>query len=873
MGIQKNVLRLLGATLILMNTLVFGQTITMAPGTISLCSGTLLDPGGTANYPNNSNVTTTICSASAGANIQLTFNSFNTELNFDDLTIYDGQTTAAPILGTYGGILPVFSIQATNPTGCLTLVFQSDAGTNFAGFSAGVSCIFPCQAFSAQLVSSTPPAAGGFIDICMGQSVTVTGSGVFPNSPGNYTQNNANSTFQWSFGDFSTASSISSSHTYNVPGVYDLDLQMTDVNGCSNTNDINVKVRVSGEPTFIGTNAANADICIGQSNTLTGFIQAPNLDYNCEATVADTTIIPDGVGLSYSNSLNLDCFDPIATITNATDISAVCVEIEHSYIHDLTMTLTCPNGTSVDLYVTYPGAVNDVQFGQPVDDDFSGTLGDPYTYCFTNTATNTIYSIAEPAVGAPPVQTYIDNDGTSVVGAAYIPAGNYLPDQGFNNFIGCPINGDWTITITDGLSSDNGTIFNWSIDFDPALYSTTNNFTPTVAANWLPDPTITNATGNTITVVPTAVGTSCYVFESTDQFGCVYDTTICFTVTPGDDATFAYAQTQYCTSDVNPIPVLSGTTGGTFSATGGLPINPTTGQIDLANASVGTYTVSYSTPGGNCASTATQNITILTGNASFNTNITTGCAPLAVNFNNLSVNSVSCVWNFGDGTTATNCAGATHIYQDGGSFTPSLTVTDLNGCVATFSQPNLIQPEAKPIAAFLPTPSTISLIDQESVMTNISTGASSYTWLLPDNSTSNATSPVVTFNLESNESATVTLYAYSDLGCLDSTSQTITLVEDLIFYAPNTFTPNNDENNREFLPVITSGIDLQTYQLTIFNRWGETVFISRDVNVGWDGTNRSGKLAQDGVYIYKIEFNLKNIDDKKNFQGHVNLLR
>lgn len=158
-------------------------------------------------------------------------------------------------------------------------------------------------------------------------------------------------------------------------------------------------------------------------------------------------------------------------------------------------------------------------------------------------------------------------------------------------------------------------------------------------------------------------------------------------------------------------------------------------------------------------------------------------------------------------------------------------------------------------------------------MSNISTGATSYTWVFPDNTTSTATSPSFTFNLTSNETAMVVLYAYSDLGCVDSTFEIITLSEDLIFYAPNAFTPNNDENNREFLPIITSGIDLASYQLTIYNRWGEQVFISKDYRIGWDGVNKSGRLAQDGVYTYVIEYNLKNVDDRQTFEGHVNLIR
>jgi gliding motility-associated-like protein len=855
------------------NLNIFAQNTTMANGSVNLCGGVLLDPGGLANYGNNLLITTTLCPSSPGSFVKLDFTSFNLEANFDFLTIYNGPSIASPIIGNYSGVLAPFFVQSTDPSGCLTLVFQTDASGTFSGFSSNISCIFPCQTIIANLTSSTPPATVGFIDLCVGQSLSVTGAGTYPNSPGNYVQSNATSTFEWNFGDLTSVSQATASHIYTSPGVYDLDLTITDINSCTNANDINIKVRVSGKPNFAGTNAASNDICLGQSNTLSGFVQPMTLEYFCESVGTDTTVIPDGVGVSYTNDLNLDCFNAAATVTNANDISSICIDIEHSYIHDLDITLTCPNGTSIDLYVTYPGAVNNVQFGQPVDNDLSATLGNPYNYCFTNTATNTIYSIAEPTVGLPPVQNYVDNDATAVAGAFYIPAGNYLPDQGFANLIGCPLNGDWTISITDNLNSDNGTIFNWSIDFNPSLYATNNNFTPSVNGAWSPDPTITANVGNTITVVPVTQGQNCYTFESIDQFGCIYDTLICFNASPSDDASFSYSQTQYCTGGLSPTPLITGTPGGVFNAIGGLPLDPLTGQIDLSTATIGSYTVSYSTSSVSCPASSSLVIDIIGATANFSADVTSGCAPLSVNFTNLSMNSVNCIWNFGDGTNGSGCGVTNHVYAVGGTFSPSLTMTDNNGCTATITQSNLITPEIQPIASFVPTPSELSVNDQTSTMVNNSTGANSYLWVFPGNQTSNAASPVFTFDLTESETAQVVLYAYSVNGCVDSAFVNIALSEELIFYAPNTFTPNNDEHNSTFLPIMTQGFAPASYRLTIFNRWGEVVFTSEDTTVGWDGTNRTGRIAPDGVYIYKIEYSRKNVDDPETFEGHVNLLR
>ena len=83
--------------------------------------------------------------------------------------------------------------------------------------------------------------------------------------------------------------------------------------------------------------------------------------------------------------------------------------------------------------------------------------------------------------------------------------------------------------------------------------------------------------------------------------------------------------------------------------------------------------------------------------------------------------------------------------------------------------------------------------------------------------------------------------------------------EELIFYVPNTFTPDDDKFNQTFKPVFYSGYDPLDYTMLIFNRWGEIIWESNDVDVGWDGTY-SGQTAgggfdvQDGTYTWRIEF-------------------
>ena len=118
-----------------------GTTFTTAP---DYCAGDhFYDTGGPGgNYAANENITTTICPDVPGNTVAAFFNSFNLDTN-DVLTVYNGSTTAAPVLGTYTGtnLPPILVSTATN--GCLTFQFVSNGFTQTAGWDASIQCIVP----------------------------------------------------------------------------------------------------------------------------------------------------------------------------------------------------------------------------------------------------------------------------------------------------------------------------------------------------------------------------------------------------------------------------------------------------------------------------------------------------------------------------------------------------------------------------------------------------------------------------------------------------------------------------------------------------------------------------------------------------------
>src|SRR5690606_28594430 len=213
---------------------------------------------------------------------------------------------------------------------------------------------------------------------------------------------------------------------------------------------------------------------------------------------------------------------------------------------------------------TYLGEPNDPGPGNNIP-------GVGYEYCFSDNAAwgtmlqelalgNTV-----PGVGNPP-------------GNAMSP-GSYKPVESFDALIGCPLNGTWTIEVTDHLGLDNGYIFRWEVDFDDALLPGSFSFLPVVEEadqGWLPSTDIiaTTNNGHDITVKPTVGGLNCYTYQVIDDFNCAYDTTVCIWVVdagdPGMDSTARLCLNQ---GSVNAFNYLKGTPdeGGIWSGIGVSP--------------------------------------------------------------------------------------------------------------------------------------------------------------------------------------------------------------------------------------------------------------------------------------------------------------
>lgn len=259
---------------------------------------------------------------------------------------------------------------------------------------------------------------------------------------------------------------------------------------------------------------------------------------------------------------------------------------------------------------------------------------------------------------------------------------------------------------------------------------------------------------------------------------------------------------------------------------------------------------------------------------------TAGCFPHQVDFVNTTASPdiLTTVIDFGDGFSATinGLLPFEHTYANPGIYTVTMTVTTTNGCDYTQVYANLIQAYDAPNANFFVNPDFISMLEPTTNLYDQSSNdVVSWLWTINDATTANtATTENVTnvsFPPDLPGLFPVTLVTENEFGCIDSITKYVSIINEVILYAPNTFTPDDDEFNQAWEFHIT-GIDIYDFSVRIFNRWGEIVWESYDPSVAWDGVY-NGKIVQDGTYTWFMECADAQNDKRYTFEGHVNVIR
>jgi PKD repeat protein len=289
------------------------------------------------------------------------------------------------------------------------------------------------------------------------------------------------------------------------------------------------------------------------------------------------------------------------------------------------------------------------------------------------------------------------------------------------------------------------------------------------------------------------------------------------------------------------------------------------------------YFVTLFVENDHCSDQITHPLTLLPAEpeALFEVDYYASCPPLDVRFINASSYGDSYLWDFGDGITSTD-QNPSHTFYEPGFYNVSLTVFGDGGTRTFF---DVLQVYPLPIADFAVLPEIVVLPEGSANFYNLSEGASAYLWDFGDGALSTQINPVHKY--EELGDYTVELIAYTNFNCTDTlTRNAAVIVEGAgLLRFPNAFVPSKtgpsgglynpvDFSNQIFHPIHEGVIE---YKLLIFNRWGEQIFESNDVRVGWDGYFNGVLSAQD-VYVWRAKGKFSNGKDF-DMRGNVTLLR
>lgn len=243
-----------------------------------------------------------------------------------------------------------------------------------------------------------------------------------------------------------------------------------------------------------------------------------------------------------------------------------------------------------------------------------------------------------------------------------------------------------------------------------------------------------------------------------------------------------------------------------------------------------------------------------------------GCPPLTIDFANTGYGGVTFYWDFGDGQNSTD-ATPSHTYDTPGTYHGMMVISDPVSCnktdTAFFTVTVFPFP---PHAAFTADPTLIIDYVSEVTFTNASTGALYYFWDFGDGDTSSEVNPKHTYLLSGEYLACLT--AINDGGCPDKVCTLIKVELIPVVDVPNAFSPNGDGSNDI---LFVKGQDVKTINFKVFNRWGELVFETNDINQGWNGYYK-GELQEMEVYVWTLSATFS--DGKAAVRsGNVTLLR
>ncbi|MDR0802181.1 gliding motility-associated C-terminal domain-containing protein [Fluviicola sp.] len=861
------------------NQVTSSRTITVTPGTpptitaggpTTFCAGNsvvLTSSSATGNTWSTGATTQSITVSASGSYMVTTSGSgcsatsAATVVTVNPIPATPAITASGPTTFCSGGSITLTSSSATGNIWSTGETTQSITVTTSGTYSVTVSsngCT--SSAVSTTVTVSPVPAvptitAGGPTTFCSGNNVVLTSSSAAGNT--------------WSTGAATQSITVTASGSYTVT--------VTNGSGCSATSAATT-VTVNPVPAVPTITAGGpTTFCSGNNVVLTSSSATGNTwstgattqSITVTASGSYTVMVTNGSGCSATSATTTVTVNPVPAVPTitASDSTTFCSG------NNVVLTSSSAAGNTWSTGVT----------AQSITVTTSGT----YTVTVTNgsgcSATSAVTTVtvnpvpAVPTITAGGPTTFCS--GNNVVLTSSSATGNTWSTGATTQSITATTSGTYTVTVSNGFCSVVSVGTTITVNPLPIVAASSNgplcvgdelDLAATGAGggtfSWTGPNGFSSALQNPIVAAVTAVDFGTYTVTLTVN-SCSSSAITTVTLNPGN-STAINSVGAFCENGAAVLltPV---TPGGSWSGTG--IVNAATGLFDPGVAGTGSHVITYDIPG-SCAGPST--ITIVVNAApvvGFSADKLSGCPPLNVVFTNSTPLTVNAVWNFGNGQSSTSVGTGTTSFLSQGCYNISLSVTDNNGCTGTMTKPNLVCVNPEATAAFTPSPYEATVTSPEIQFINHSANASSYIWLFGDGGTSAAFSPVHAYGPVTGDYL-VKLVATNAFGCLDTASVIVRILDELIYYVPNCFTPNGDEHNNTFQPVFTSGFDIYSFTMNIFDRWGELIWESHDPQAAWDGTY-NGTIVPEGAYTWTVTFRDSNNDKKYTAKGHLTVMR
>ncbi|MBQ9473718.1 MAG: gliding motility-associated C-terminal domain-containing protein [Bacteroidales bacterium] len=665
------------------------------------------------------------------------------------------------------------------------------------------------------------------------------------------------------------------------------------------------------------------------------------------------TFIPDGPNCPtqcYRAPVNFNEFPRGRAVQSKEDICSICINYEHEFMGDYELSIICPTQRKAVLkYKNAPtgmpagtgagsGTFNGYPYGgnshhsydtSPICDSLSNMYGDGLDYCFSR---NSSYILVTGVVASDPAATVVSNNYMGHTGSAptfidqvsytfgtipapYLQAGQtcgtqsfstkhpsdhankfdyYLPADDFSQLVGCPLNGQWDVEICDSWGSDNGWVFNWSLDICGISSGAGCHYQVALdTIIWTPDTSyadfdlghyrgaVVRSVGHdnlNYVSTPDTAGTFPIKVRLIDEFGCIWDTAtkITSTWTPAPDLgpDRVVCDVEYAVLDAKDRHTASCNYKFMWEPTGSN--NDTIHTMRNVGSST-LYTVAVYNEMNNLRCEARDSVRVhvyMQPVPNFDPGVfpLEGCEPFTINITNTSQYATNFRWEFGDGAVSYS-ENPSHSYS-AGTYDFRLYVSTPEGCNDSLVYKELITVYSSPKAGFSWNPVNPTILHPSVQFANHTDPQSPeniYRWEIQydkDNPESYHTLTDVnpTFEWSSPDGTDFSsrykarLIARTEqLGpsgnlivCADTAESTILLINDFLQF-PSVVTPNGDGINDKFIiNNLIEGLGFPYNSLAVYNRWGERVFYKENIASEEDFWDPGKDNTPAGTYFYRF---------------------